>query len=86
MQITSRIGAAFAPWVAKWLKVFHVVIPFALMGGATLVSAFTLFYLPETKGKQTAETLTEEPDEVAMKYMKEVSERSADEEIENAKL
>ena len=61
MQISSRIGAAFAPWVAKWLKVVHIILPFSLMGGSALISAVTLFWLPETQGKHTAETFGDEP-------------------------
>ena len=73
LQITSRIGAALAPWVAKWLNVVHIILPFALMGGATLLSAFTLLYLPETKGKVTAETLEEEEKDLEVKYSKEMN-------------
>ena len=59
LQISSRIGAALAPWVAKWLKVIHVILPFSLMGGVTLFSGLTLIWLPETKGQATAESLSD---------------------------
>ena len=57
LQITSRLGAAGAPWVGKYLKRVHPYAPFAVMGGSAIISAFTLLYLPETKGAVTAETL-----------------------------
>eukprot|EP00794_Sanderia_malayensis_P018702 gene18702-20590_t len=64
LQITSRLGAAGAPWVAKYLKVYSEILPFTVMGGITLLSTFTLLYLPETKGVSTAETLEEKPHEI----------------------
>ena len=57
LQITARIGSALAPWVAKWLQVFHVAIPFSLMGGLSLIGAALLLTLPETKGRATFETI-----------------------------
>ena len=57
LQITARIGSALAPWVAKWLKVFHVAIPFSLMGGLSLIGAALLLKLPDTKGRATFETI-----------------------------
>ena len=57
LQITARIGSALAPWVAKWLKVVHIVLPFSLMGGSTFVAALLLLWLPETADKATAEIL-----------------------------
>jgi len=57
LQITSRIGSALAPWVAKWLRVFHVAIPFSLMGGLSLIGAALLLTLPDTKDKATFETI-----------------------------
>eukprot|EP00795_Rhopilema_esculentum_P015781 gene15781-7079_t len=57
LQITSRLGAASAPWVAQWLRHFHTSLPFILMGGLTATAAFLCFILKETKGMQTAEVL-----------------------------
>ena len=57
LQINSCIGSALAPWVAKWLKVVHIVLPFSLMGGSTFVAALLLLWLPETADKATAEIL-----------------------------
>ena len=57
VQITSRIGSALAPWFAKWLGVFHVAIPFSLMGGLSLIGAALLLTLPDTKGRATFETI-----------------------------
>ena len=57
VQITARIGSALAPWVAKWLRVFHVAIPFSLMGGLSLIGAALLLTLPDTKGRATFETI-----------------------------
>ena len=57
LQITARIGSALAPWVAKWLKVVHTILPFSLMGGSAFLAALLLLWLPETADKATAETL-----------------------------
>ena len=57
LQITSRVGAALAPWVAQWLKVYHIVLPFAIMGASAFGSSVLLIYMPETKGMKTPETL-----------------------------
>ena len=57
LQITSRVGSALAPWLAKWLTVFHVAIPFSLMGGLSLIGAALLLTLPDTKDKATFETI-----------------------------
>eukprot|EP00794_Sanderia_malayensis_P019002 gene19002-20914_t len=57
VQITSRVGSALAPWVAKWLNVFHPAIPFSLMGGLSIVAAFSLLCLPETGDQKTMETV-----------------------------
>ena len=56
LQVTSRIGAASAPWVAKGLKTLHKTIPFIFMGIATFIAAALLIVLPETKGVATPET------------------------------
>eukprot|EP00112_Aurelia_sp_Birch-Aquarium-sp1_P010564 Seg2251.2 transcript_id=Seg2251.2/GoldUCD/mRNA.D3Y31 product="Solute carrier family 22 member 13" protein_id=Seg2251.2/GoldUCD/D3Y31 len=72
LQITSRIGAAGAPWVAKYLKTVHVYAPFLVMGSSSMISVFTLFYLPETKGQKTAETLDEAPaKQLSVEYKRE---------------
>ena len=55
--MTSRLGAALAPWVSKWLNVFHAVLPFSVMGGSSLIASILLLWLPETANKATAETL-----------------------------
>ena len=71
LQITSRIGAAGAPWVAKFLKTVHPYAPFLVMGASSLISVFTMFYLPETKGQKTAETLDEAPaKQLSVEYKK----------------
>ena len=61
LQVTSRIGAASAPWVAKGLKSLHKSIPFVFMGVAAFIAAGLLIMLPETKGLATSET-TEKSD------------------------
>ena len=60
LQIASRFGSAFAPWVAKWLKVFHYVLPFAVMAGGSLIAAIMLQWLPETANKPSPESLEED--------------------------
>ncbi len=72
LQITSRLGAAGAPWVAKFLKVVHSYAPFAVMGGVTLISTFTLLYLPETKDVSTAETIEPKEDTHESRFDKEM--------------
>ena len=57
MQISSRIGSAASPWIAKSLKSVHKSVPFLVMGINSLIAAFLLFTLPETKGQRTAEVL-----------------------------
>ena len=59
LQITSRVGSALAPWIAKWLRVFHVTIPFSLMGVLSLLSSVLLLILSETKGRETLETVNQ---------------------------
>ena len=56
LQIASMAGSALVPWIVEWLKVFHAVIPFSLMGGLSLVAAVLLLKLPDTKDKATFET------------------------------
>ena len=51
LQVTSRIGAASSPWIAKGLKSLHRVAPFIVMGVLSLIASITLLVLPETKGK-----------------------------------
>eukprot|EP00795_Rhopilema_esculentum_P001124 gene1124-15466_t len=58
LQVISRIGAATAPWVAQWLRLYGDYLPFLLMGGLTMVATFLCFTLKETKGKETAEVFT----------------------------
>lgn len=57
LQISSRIGAAGAPWVAKALQNVHKSVPFLVMGVSSLIAALLLVVLPETKGAKTAEVL-----------------------------
>ena len=58
--MTARIGSALAPWVAKWLQIFHVAIPFSLMGGLAFIAGILLLLLPETKNCRTADTLDDQ--------------------------
>jgi len=57
LSVTSRCGAASAPWVAQYLGYYASYLPFLLMGSLTLVSAGFCFYLKETAGMTMAETL-----------------------------
>ena len=63
LQIAARIGSALAPWVAKWLIVVHVVLPFSIMGGSAVVAAILMYWLPETAHMKTLETLHDQFDE-----------------------
>lgn len=60
LQIAARIGSALAPWVAKWLMVFHNVLPFAVMGGSAFICSIMLLWLPETANEKTLETLDDQ--------------------------
>ncbi len=59
VQITARVGSAMAPWLAKGLGVFHIAIPFSLMGALSLLAGFICMVLPETRGVHTLETTKE---------------------------
>lgn len=56
MQVSSRIGAASSPWIARGLKVLHEAVPFAVMGTFGLLGVGFLFLLRETKGMATSES------------------------------
>lgn len=47
-QLTSRIGSASAPWIAKALRYYHHGTPFVVMAVSMFVSAVVLLKLPET--------------------------------------
>lgn len=55
LQVTSRIGAASSPWIAKALKKLHHTTPFIVMGVVSLLGALLLLLLPETKDRPTRE-------------------------------
>lgn len=57
LQVMSRIGAALAPWVTKWLVAYYAFLPFLLLGTSALVASITLYWLPETRDSCTAEVL-----------------------------
>ncbi|XP_065064769.1 organic cation transporter protein-like isoform X2 [Rhopilema esculentum] len=59
LQITARVGSALAPWIAKWLRVFHVMLPFSLMAALSLLSSVLLLNLSETKDRETLETVNQ---------------------------
>ncbi|XP_066928941.1 organic cation transporter protein-like [Clytia hemisphaerica] len=56
LQITSRLGAASAPWIAKAVRSVYAPLPFLIMGGLGLLGGISCLFLPETKGVQTQET------------------------------
>ncbi|XP_066923326.1 solute carrier family 22 member 13-like [Clytia hemisphaerica] len=56
LQITSRIGAASAPWIAKGVKVIHESLPFIIMGSLGLLAGILCWFLPDTKGQEMQET------------------------------
>ena len=56
MQVTSRLGAASAPWIAKGVKTTHESLPFIIMGSLGLLGGVVCFFLPETKGQEIQET------------------------------
>lgn len=57
LQVMSRIGAALAPWVTKWLIVYYGFLPFLILGSSALLASITLYWLPETRDSSTAEVL-----------------------------
>ena len=63
LQITARTGAAFAPWTTKWLDGIHVILPFSLLGGLTVIAAVLLLKMPETAHRATAETFADLSDD-----------------------
>jgi OCT family organic cation transporter-like MFS transporter 4/5 len=56
MVITSRIGAATAPFIVQMTRI-NSILPFAVMGVAAIIAAVGCWFLPETKGKPTREVL-----------------------------
>ena len=56
LQIAARVGSALAPWVARGLKRFSLILPFALMGSSAVLCAGLLLMVPETANKPTVET------------------------------
>ena len=57
LQVTSRMGAASAPWVAKGLLTLHMSAPFIVMATVSFLATGVLFLLPETKDVPTLETI-----------------------------
>ena len=66
LQICARIGSALAPWIAIWLKSFHMVLPFSIMGGSAFICALMLHWLPETANKKTPEKIADQLQEINM--------------------
>ena len=56
LQVTSRIGAASAPWVAHGLQHVSRASPYIVMGASSLIATILLVFIPETKGLATLET------------------------------
>ena len=63
LQISSRIGAASAPWVAKGLKPVHRYAPFLVMGISSFIATVLMLVLQETKGTKTAEVIEDGKDQ-----------------------
>ena len=59
-QVTSRIGAGSAPWIAKGLRPFYHGLPFLTMGGPVLIVGILLLILPETKAVSAVVPASEE--------------------------
>lgn len=57
MSVTSRLGAASAPWVAQYLSFSSEYLPFLVMGSLSLICAALSIKLKETAGMPMAETL-----------------------------
>uniref|UniRef100_A0A7M5WS77 Major facilitator superfamily (MFS) profile domain-containing protein n=2 Tax=Clytia hemisphaerica TaxID=252671 RepID=A0A7M5WS77_9CNID len=57
MNVVSRIGGAYAPWVAQYVGNFNKYLPFLVMGSLSLISAALCYKLNETTGMALAETL-----------------------------
>ena len=57
LQISSRVGAASAPWVSEGLKSVHHVVPFLVMGASSFIATALMFLLPETKEKELLKLL-----------------------------
>ena len=62
VQITSRLGGGFAPWIAKGLKKFDRKAPFIVMGLIAIISSFLMYFLPETRGQKTSELVESDID------------------------
>ena len=51
LQVTGRIGAASAPWVATGLLSVYSAAPYLVMSGVSFLASCMLLYIPETRGK-----------------------------------
>ena len=60
LQITSRIGAASSPWIAKALKALDPRAPFIVMGSLSLLAVLVCMPLPETKDRPICDTMEDE--------------------------
>ena len=74
LQICARIGSALAPWIGVWLKSFHIVLPFSIMGGSAFICALMLHWLPETANKKTPEKIADQLREISMETRKDIYE------------
>ena len=66
LQITSRVGAASSPWIAKGLKALHGAAPFIVMGTLALIASIVCLILPETNGKPIKDTIEDDDEEEAL--------------------
>ena len=64
MGISSTIGGASAPWIAKGLRKVKPNLPFHIMGTLGLVAGIVSFVLPETNGVVMKDNVIEAHEEV----------------------
>lgn len=55
----SRAGLVLAPFVKELSQYTHITVSFATFAITSIVSAFSVLFLPETKGREIPDTLFE---------------------------
>eukprot|EP00794_Sanderia_malayensis_P001332 gene1332-biopygen1060 len=58
LTVVGNLGSFCAPWIAQWLKHFHAIAPYVVMGATAIIATALCFLLSETNGEPTKEVST----------------------------